>query len=115
LVRHYNISPKLANSGNTITARYNKEVIQWFAKHDWGITKCWKFVVGDEDELDEAKEYLGKEAWYLNCTQIYLMPPCENITEYNEMAPIVAELCKKHTLRFSSRLQINIWDKTTGV
>lgn len=115
MVRHYNISPKLANSGNTITARYNKEAIQWFVKYDFLTTKSWKFVVGDEDDLEECIEYLGLEAWYMNRLEIFLMPPCENIDEYNAMAPKVAELCKKHTLNFSSRLQINIWDKTTGV
>jgi len=43
------------------------------------------------------------------------MPCCGSRAELAEKAPMVAELCKKHMLNFSPRLQLVIWDKALKV
>jgi 7-carboxy-7-deazaguanine synthase len=112
-VHHYNVSPKLANSGNPYHTRHNQMASEYFATKSYKCT--FKFVVGNSDEVQESINWIGEENIKGARNSIYLMPPCETIEEYNISAPIVAELCKKYCFNFSSRLQINLWNKTTGV
>ena len=43
------------------------------------------------------------------------MPPADDIKELEKMSEIVAAICIKESVNFSSRLQIVLWNKTTGV
>ena len=43
------------------------------------------------------------------------MPAAEDMNELTTNNKLVAEICKNHTLNYSSRLQITLWNKTTGV
>jgi 6-pyruvoyltetrahydropterin 2'-reductase len=116
MVNHYNVSPKLANSGNPLNIRNNEDAAHFYAYAlDEHQSVSFKFVVADYKDLKEALEWLPNPNDARLRDSVYLMPPCENITEYNAVAPIVAEMAKDTTLKFSSRLQINLWDKTTGV
>lgn len=105
-ITHWNVSPKLANSGNDYNSRYNPTAIEVLAKQK---SVCFKFVISNEIDLEEVLAYrLQKEL-------VYLMPSCEDIDEFNSVAPFVASKCLEHTFNFSTRLQINLWNKTTGV
>jgi len=107
LIDHWNVSPKLANSGNELSARCNPNAIAYF---DGRPSVCFKFVVsGLKDVLEAIDTYTTSHH------NTYLMPACDSIEEFNKVAPIVAEIAKDYTLNFSPRLQINLWNQTTGV
>lgn len=112
-IDHWNVSPKLANSGNPLNARLNREALDFFTSGN--ISVCFKLVVGNNQEAKEGLEMLYPDLNGWNAKNIYFMPPCESVTEYEEVAPKVAELAKQYCVNFSTRLQINLWDKTTGV
>lgn len=114
-VDHYNISPKLANSGNSKGVRYVTHAIEWYAKNP---KSSWKFVITNEQDMEET--YLDFIApYYLNSVdnnrKVWLMPSCSSQEEYNRIAPIVADFAIKYCYKFSTRLQVNIWNETTGV
>lgn len=58
-ITQYNVSPKLAHSGNTLTKRYKREVIDWFAEraqapHD----RAWfKFVIQRNGGMEDQDFY----------------------------------------------------------
>lgn len=52
-VTQYNVSPKLAHSGNRLALRRKEDVLQWFGEDD----RAWfKFVVRELSDLDEVDE-----------------------------------------------------------
>ena len=106
-VNHWNISPKLANSGNSFNTQFNHRAVDYFKKQK---SVCWKFVIANQDDLEEVLD-----TYQVSQQKMYLMPACESVEEYEQVAPIVANLAMEYHIKFSSRLQVNIWDKTTGV
>lgn len=73
----------------------------------------WKFVITNEDDLQEILE-LQKEVGFKN-RDVYLMP--EGITE-EELAkkrPEIIELCKKYQFNYTDRLHVIIWGNKRGV
>ncbi len=43
------------------------------------------------------------------------MPPADNKEELDKMSKVVVGICKEEAVNFSTRLQIILWNKTTGV
>jgi hypothetical protein len=43
------------------------------------------------------------------------MPQCTDRKGHIEKSGLLADLCKEYHLNFSPRLQLLLWDKTTGV
>lgn len=114
-VDHYNISPKLGNSGNSRAIRYVPHALEWFGKNP---KSSWKFVITNEADMEEAYlDYIAPH--YLNSVdknrKVWVMPSCSTQEEYNRVAPIVADFAIKYCYKFSTRLQVNIWNETTGV
>lgn len=105
-VNLFNVSPKLANSGMPKEKRYIPSVIEYFNNCPHSI---FKFVISNLDDFDEVMEYK------VDLDKLYLMPSAEDIDELKNNYETVTELCKKHTIKFCTRLQIELWNKTTGV
>ena len=105
LIDLYNVSPKLANSGVEYNKRYKPEVLNWFG----GKNSIYKFVLSNEDNWKEIDKMC------LNKKKIYLMPNAEDIDELRSNQGLVSEICKREGVNFTTRLQIVLWDKTTGV
>jgi 7-carboxy-7-deazaguanine synthase len=105
----WNCSPKLQNSGEPLLKRYKADVLRSIATMGQSV---FKFVVDSEDDVIEIKKLYGL---ILKRHHIMLMPAGSTQKELSITTPIVAELCKKNSWRFSSRLQVEIWDKATGV
>ena len=77
------------------------------------LDSIFKIVIAAQKDWDEAHLIiLGND---LDNEKIYLMPAAEDMNELTTNNKLVAEICKKHTLNYSSRLQITLWNKTTGV
>ena len=107
----YICSPKLSNNGDPEEKRYKPEVLRWHARSQQSY---FKFVVRSEEDVQEIlTRYVGP--FNIPKSDIWLMPECATREQLIKNSPPVAELCKKHGFNFSSRLQVLLWDKTTGV
>ena len=102
----YNVSPKLANSGMPKDKRHIPEVIEFFNSSPNSI---FKFVISNQDNWNEI------QGFNVDRNKIYLMPNAEDLTELKTNQNFVADLCIKECVKFCTRLQIELWNKTTGV
>lgn len=108
----FTTSPKLSNNGDPADKRYKPDVLRYLA----GSDACFKFVVKQESDLDEIyKNYINHEDIKLDPRNIWIMPMCGSRKELIEIAPVVAEICKKHNFNFSNRMHLQIWDKALKV
>ena len=105
-VNLYNVSPKLANSGVPYEKRIKKDVLEYYQNTDKSI---FKFVITNEDNWNEVCELDLKRE------KLYLMPSASNIDELKETQKTVVEIAIRETIKFNTRLQIEIWNETTGV
>jgi 7-carboxy-7-deazaguanine synthase len=106
----FTTSPKLASNGDPENKRYIPDVLSWHARNGSGF----KFVITKPEDLIEVEEkYVNR--FDIKRNRIWLMPCCGSRVEHVEVAPMVAELCKKNGYQFSPRLQLIIWDKALKV
>ena len=105
VVNLWNVSPKLSNSGEILPKRYKPKVLDWYTKQN----AIFKFVISNHKDWEEVKEY------NLPNEMLRLMPSASNMEELTENSKLVSEICIKETIKFSSRLQIVLWNQTTGV
>jgi 7-carboxy-7-deazaguanine synthase len=108
----WNVSPKLSNAGpqNTKDVRINEDALKDF-KYE-SINTIFKFVIEKESDYDEVvADYFP----HINKEQIVLMPAGSSQEELSRTRLLVAELCRKHQLRYSERLHVVIWNQKTGV
>ena len=109
LVDQYNISPKLSNSGNELSARYKWDALKEFMKLG---RATWKFVVSRPKDWHEIEELFLP---FIDREKIWLMPAGENQELLNKNKKTVAELALKNHVNFSDRLHIEVWNQKTGV
>ena len=106
-----NASPKLANSGMPARLRQNREAIDAIKAHP----NAWfKFVVNIEDDIREIEN-----EWIAGMgvpeDRIILMPGVDKLEHLQSTSLFAAEKAIERGWKFSSRLQVSIWDQTTGV
>jgi 7-carboxy-7-deazaguanine synthase len=107
----YNVSPKTSNSGIPRERRFVRNTLDFFAGNDKSI---FKFVVESRGDVEEIfREFVGP--FKINPQRVFLMPQSVSRSEFIERSAQVAELCKEYQYNFSPRLQLVIWNKTTGV
>ena len=102
----FNVSPKLANSGVPYEKRIKKDVLSYYENIDNSILK---FVITNEDNWKEVCEL------ELRRDKIFLMPSASNIDELKETQKVVVDIAIREVVKFNTRLQIEIWNETTGV
>ncbi len=104
-VNQWNVSPKLAHSGNAIPTLCAPALNDFVATgHAW-----FKFVVQVEED------WPGIAALCLPQERIILMP-CATTREQLETArPTVVDMCLRHRVRFSDRLHVALWGDKKGV
>lgn len=109
LAFQYNVSPKLANSGNAEQLRRCEKALRWFAKSP----KAWfKFVVAARTDLEEIRELENR--FTLKRDRIILMPEGRNPETLRERRPWLADICLEHGYRFSDRLHVELWGNLRG-
>jgi hypothetical protein len=74
----------------------------------------FKFVIEKSLDINELY-YSYILPFKIPKEKILLMPQCQTREEYQKLSPVVIDLCKVFGFRFSPRLQIEIYDKKTGV
>jgi len=106
-VDQWNVSPKLSNSGNPKSLRYNIDTLNLLNDYE----TQFKFVVSGHDDIAEIQADFD----FLNKNKIYLMPAGESQEQLSETKLFAAEQAMKHGYNFTTRLHIDLWNKKTGV
>ncbi len=110
LVDQFNVSPKLAHSGNQGLIRIDAPVLREFAAN---ARANFKFVVQDDADLAEVEDL--RRQFAIPPERIVLMPEGRTAAELSARSPWLAETCMQRGYRFSSRLHILIWGDKRGV
>ena len=108
-VDQYNVSPKLAHSGNEaelalIPARldaYAADPRAWF-----------KFVIAEPSDVDEVLAL--QRRYRFKPGHVFLMPEGTDSEAIGSRARWLSELCLKHGFRMSDRLHIHLYGDTRG-
>lgn len=109
VVGYWNISPKLSNSGEDFSKRYNRDSLDWFSKKE---NVNWKIVISNKADVLE----FFKDFFFITLDKrLAFMPAGDSQENIAEVQLKVIELCKEWNVRFSPRLQVNLYNKATGV
>lgn len=109
-VDQWNVSPKLANSGDPESKRIVPEAL--IALRDTG--RSWlKLVVRDASDADEAERLIARVGWPRE--RVLFMPEAAERAQLAERGAAVADLCSRHRVRYSPRLHVQIWGGKRGV
>lgn len=109
LVDQWNVSPKLASSGNADRARHRPAVLQWFAAQ---ANATFKLVMSSDADVAEVEELAGALA--LPRERVVLSPEGTDATTLAERSRWLAERCTKHGYRLGTRLHVFLWGNERG-
>jgi len=114
------ISPKLANSTPD-----DHRSTAWKTRHEarrWQpeVVRAWiesvpfqlKFVVCDQNDLDEVESMLAPLGPVLRPEHIFLMPEGVRLETLRERAAWLVEICRQRGYRYGHRLQIELFGNT---
>jgi 7-cyano-7-deazaguanosine (preQ0) biosynthesis protein QueE len=109
LVDQWNVSPKLASSGNTDRARHRPAVLQWFAARPNATFKLVMTSDADVAEVTELVDALGVPR-----ERVVLSPEGTDATTLAERSRWLAERCQAHGYRLGTRLHVFLWGNERG-
>ncbi len=109
LVSRWSVSPKLSNSGVPQDQREVPQVYQLFSALP---SSFFKFVLEKEGDLEELEELVRK--YNLPSEKIVLMPQARDKRTLARRSRWLAEVCKTKGYRFSTRLQVLLWENRRG-
>jgi 7-carboxy-7-deazaguanine synthase len=108
-VGQYNVSPKLAHSGNSRAKRYKPEVLAQLA----ATTKSWfKFVMKDVSDFEEV-DYIVNTC-NIDHTHVMVMPEGKNEITLNLRAEKLIDEALKRGYGLSPRLHVTLWGHQRG-
>jgi len=108
MVDRFNVSPKLANSGNSLKERRKNRAFEFYAARE---NVYFKFVVMNKTDLEEIFEL--QKLYNIPASKILLMPEGRTDKETQVKAREIIELCKQNGYRFCNRLHVWVWDGAT--
>ena len=108
-VDQWNISPKLAHSGNALDLAIRGEALAAFAAlpHAW-----FKFVISAPGDVDEVLALAAAHA--IAPSRIFLMPEGRDSATLRARAKWLADVCMAHGFALSDRLHIHLFGDTRG-
>jgi 7-carboxy-7-deazaguanine synthase len=106
VVDQFNVSPKLANSGNPAERRLHPEVLRAFVDTGKAV---FKFVVADPAELDEVASF------GLPDPLVWIMPEGAAADVLAERLGALAESVIDRGWNLTTRLHVEIWGDRRGV
>ena len=109
-VTHYNISPKLSNSGIESRYRIKHDVLAFYNNSQ---KADFKFVIVNEGDVHEVLDLIHKGL--IKSEKVVLMPEGTDSHMLLHRSQWIVELCKKYGFRFSPRLHIWLWGDKKGV
>ena len=109
LVDQWNVSPKLAHSGNKRTARLRAAPLGWFAA---APNAHWKLVATSEVDLAEIDELLAQYA--VPPSRVTAMPEGTDAATLAERARWLVPACVQRGWRFGTRMHVVLWGSERG-
>ncbi|MEO1648320.1 MAG: 7-carboxy-7-deazaguanine synthase QueE [Pseudomonadota bacterium] len=108
-VDQYNVSPKLAHSGNAADLAIIPERMDFYASDPRAF---FKFVIAEREDVDEVLA-LQKEH-FIASDKIFLMAEGTTSEALRSRQEWLSELCLKHGFRMSDRMHIHLYGDTRG-
>lgn len=108
MVTFWNVSPKLANSGEPLNDRCVEDALAHIEQLDNVI---YKFVISRESDYIEMLQDYDM----IDMSRVWLMPCGENQEQLSANRLMVAELAREQGHYYSDRLHVVIWNEKTGV
>lgn len=109
LVAQYNVSPKLAHSGNSAELALLPERLTGWAAEPKAY---FKFVISAPNDLTEVLELIERHG--MDRARVYLMPEGTDSATLRAREAWLAPLALQHGLRLSDRLHIHLYGDTRG-
>ncbi|MEK9656749.1 MAG: 7-carboxy-7-deazaguanine synthase QueE [bacterium] len=110
-VNQWNVSPKLLNAGMTLGRVFKQDCLAAFSQLE---TAFFKFVVTCENDVkDVLDRYVTP--FSLVCDRVMVMPAVDSRRGFYSAYRDCQLWAKRYGLTMSGRLQLQIWDQTTGV
>lgn len=106
----FNVSPKLAHSGNNQVRRYKPEVLKAFNQLD---KSSFKFVVKDKEDFDEIDRIV--DDCDLNPQKMIVMPEGRSQAEVANNGLKVVESVKSRGWRLLPRMHVMLWGDQRGI
>lgn len=107
-VSRFNVSPKLANSGNSQAARCRSEALTLLQATG---KATWKFVVRDTGELDEVQELVDE----FGLKPVYVMPEGVTASDIATRSQTLAQSVLDRGWNLTTRLHVLLYGNLRGV
>ena len=108
-IDQYNVSPKLAHSGNPAELALLPERLDAYATDPRAF---FKFVIAEPGDVDEVLAL--KERYRFRPGHVFLMPEGTDSATLRAREQWLAPLCLEHGFRMSDRLHIHLYGDTRG-
>lgn len=108
-VDQYNVSPKLAHSGNEAELALIPERLDFYASDPRAF---FKFVIAAPEDVQEVLELQRRHR--IKSGHIFLMPEGTTSEALREKQVWLSELCLQHGFRMSDRLHIHLYGDSRG-
>ena len=109
LIHQFNVSPKLAHSGNPADLALIPQRLAAWSADPRGY---FKFVIAEPEDLDEVLAL--QQTYAIPGERIFLMPEGRSSEVVRQRSAWLADLCVSRGLRFTDRLHIHLWGDTRG-
>jgi 7-cyano-7-deazaguanosine (preQ0) biosynthesis protein QueE len=107
-VDQWNVSPKLANSGNAVERRYKPEVLRVFEATGCAV---FKFVACDVTDLDEVDAIVDE----CGLTDVWVMPEGTDAVTLEKRTIAIGDAVVARGWNLTTRLHILVWGDKRGV
>lgn len=108
-IDQFNVSPKLAHSGNAAELALLPERLDTYATDP----RAWfKFVIADPSDVDEVLAL--RDRYRFKRGHVFLMPEGTDSATLRTREKWLADLCLQHGFRMSDRLHIHLFGDTRG-
>ncbi|MFA7587111.1 MAG: 7-carboxy-7-deazaguanine synthase QueE, partial [Novosphingobium sp.] len=108
-VAQYNVSPKLAHSGNPAELALIPERLAAWAADE---RAAFKFVIAQAEDVDQVLAL--RDAYAIPPSRIWLMPEGRDSATIRTRGRWLAEVCAQNEFNFSDRLHIHLYGDTRG-
>jgi len=108
-VDQYNVSPKLAHSGNPAELALKPEMLDRWATDERAF---FKFVLSHPDDLEGVLRIVRTHM--IPPQRVFLMPEGTDSTTLRSRMEWLVPLCMEHGFRLSDRLHIHLFGDTRG-
>ncbi len=108
-VDQYNVSPKLAHSGNAVEIALKPEMLDRWATD----ARAWfKFVIAEPADVDEVRALAHTHG--IPAGRIFLMPEGTDSATLRQRMEWLVPIALEHGFRLSDRLHIHLFGDTRG-